>query len=172
MSPKYTLRFMMHIRSVVYSRKDLLQQIYQEKYGSMSPHRCNFFEFTRWDFILGADMKVYLLEANLSPEMPSKGPGHQKTITRELHLYNVMRILGADRKGGHAENWLRNSDVLLFAAICYKPVCASCTSEECFLCGHCLTADHVSMLKESLGEHLNRQGMRRLHPMPMNKKHC
>ncbi|XP_072017289.1 probable tubulin polyglutamylase ttll-15 [Amphiura filiformis] len=158
------------IRSVVYSRKDIIQHILQEKYGSMPSHSCNFFEFTRWDFILGADMKVYLLEANLSPDMSSKGPGHDRTMRNERHLYNVIRTLGADRKSGHANSWLRNSDVLVSAAICYKPMCASCTSEECFLCGHCLTEDHVTILKESFGEHLNRQGMRRLHPMPMTQE--
>ncbi|XP_072017292.1 probable tubulin polyglutamylase ttll-15 [Amphiura filiformis] len=110
-------------------------------------------------------MQVYLLEVNASPDMAM---GIENAARYEGFLLSVLRILGTDI-GGHAAhgNRLRNSDVLVYKAMCYEPMCESCTSEECLPCGHCLTAGHMTMLKESLGEHLNRLGMRRLHPKPM-----
>ncbi|XP_072018069.1 probable tubulin polyglutamylase ttll-15 [Amphiura filiformis] len=158
------------IRSIVYSRRDIIQQIYQEMYaGSKSSFSSNFFELMRWDFILGDNLQIYLLEVNPAPQMTFRGAGIPSTMKNERHLYNAMRTLGVDKIGGHTAkgNWLRDSDVLVSASICYKSTCESCTSQECLLCRHCLPDDHVTMLKESLGQHLNRQGMRRLHPKPM-----
>ncbi|XP_072016968.1 probable tubulin polyglutamylase ttll-15 [Amphiura filiformis] len=156
------------IRSVLYSGSDVMVQEFRKMYGSTPTRNVahNFFEFTRWDFILGSNMQVYLLEVNASPNMIVEYS--PRALRYEAYLFNVLHILGAD-KGGHAShrNWLRNSDVLVSKAMCYKPMCESCSSEECLQCGHCHTEDHVTMLKESLGEHLNRLGMRRLHPKPM-----
>ncbi|XP_072016967.1 probable tubulin polyglutamylase ttll-15 [Amphiura filiformis] len=105
---------------------------------------------------------------NASPELNFQGIRHPRTVRSEHVLFNVLHILGADTGGrGVQGNRLRNSDVLVYKAMCYEPMCESCTSEECLLCRHCLTADHVIMLKDSLGEQLNRLGMRRYHPKPM-----
>ncbi|XP_072016965.1 probable tubulin polyglutamylase ttll-15 [Amphiura filiformis] len=97
--------------------------------------------------------------------MTSQGVGHWRTIRYERVLFSYLHILGSD-KGGHG-NRLRNSNVLVSKAMCYEPTCESCSLEECLLCGHCLTTDHVTMLKDSFGEHLNRLDLRRLHPKPM-----
>ncbi|XP_072018038.1 probable tubulin polyglutamylase ttll-15 [Amphiura filiformis] len=157
------------IRSVLYSGRDIMLQEYRKMYHGFKPTvSCNFFEFTRWDFILGSNMQVYLLEVNASPELNFQGLRHPRTVRSEHVLFNVLHILGADigGRGAHG-NRLRSSNVLVSKALCYKPMCESCSLEECLLCGHCLTTDHVTRLKDSLGEHLNRLQLRRLHPKPM-----
>ena len=36
------------------------------------PHKRAFFEMVRFDFVVGSNMQLYLMEANMSPNLSSK----------------------------------------------------------------------------------------------------
>jgi tubulin monoglycylase TTLL15 len=53
----------------------------------------NFFELMRFDFVIDEDLNIYLLEANMSPNLSSAHfPPNQ--LLYEQVLYNMMGLLG------------------------------------------------------------------------------
>ena len=36
------------------------------------PHKRAFFEMVRFDFVVGSNLQIYLMEANMSPNLSSK----------------------------------------------------------------------------------------------------
>lgn len=61
----------------------------------------NFFELLRFDFIMDADLNVYLMEANMSPYLtPTNERFENYSLGYEQLIYNTMKIIGA---GSHGE---------------------------------------------------------------------
>ena len=48
-----------------------LQKSFVDAFGRY-PHKRSFFEMVRFDFVVGSDMQLYLMEANMSPNLSSK----------------------------------------------------------------------------------------------------
>lgn len=57
------------------------------------PSKDNFFEMMRFDLVIDEDLKVYLLEANMSPNLSSAHyPPNQ--LLYEQVLYNLFTLVG------------------------------------------------------------------------------
>merc|ERR1712203_746873 len=72
------------------------------KAASHYPYPHNFFEMVRFDFVLDDELKVYLMEANMSPNLSSKHFAQNRLLYEQV-VYNVLRLAGVVRGGifGH-----------------------------------------------------------------------
>lgn len=76
------------IRTIILDKEKLIVKFYNQFKKSE-----NFFELMRFDLIIDKNLKVYLIEANMSPNLSS---AHFKpnAILYEQILYNVMNLVG------------------------------------------------------------------------------
>ena len=81
------------IKTIYYKKEEQLAKITE----SMYPERKrNFFEMVRFDFTLDEDLNVYLMEANMSPNMASaKYPPNREIY--EPVLYSLFSLVGLVR---------------------------------------------------------------------------
>uniref|UniRef100_A0A2A4JIW4 Uncharacterized protein n=1 Tax=Heliothis virescens TaxID=7102 RepID=A0A2A4JIW4_HELVI len=135
----------------------------------------NFFEMMRFDFIVDENLKVYLLEANMSPNLSSKHyPPNQ--LLYEQVLYNLFSLTGVSqqnikREGStkYAESMISaQKNIAVFGEEC-KTICTdNCAALElCSLCKPCLNAKLRKSLLDAYGEFLHKGDFRRLVPPPM-----
>ncbi|EFA07282.1 probable tubulin polyglutamylase ttll-15 [Tribolium castaneum] len=134
----------------------------------------NFFELVRVDFVVDEDLNVFLLEANMSPNLSSAHfPPNQ--LLYEQVLYNVMGLLGlgerirkdslAVRSHSEEEMMVSDKNLATYPKECNSSLCKSgCVSPVCQLCRPCLSADTLEYLKEAYKEHLNRGDCKRIFP--------
>lgn len=59
--------------------------------------KSNFFEMMRFDFIVDENLKVFLLEANMSPNLSSAHYPPNQLIYEQV-LYNVLGLVGIGEK--------------------------------------------------------------------------
>ncbi|KAL5009069.1 hypothetical protein ScPMuIL_014650 [Solemya velum] len=133
----------------------------------------NFFEMVRFDFVLDIDMKLYLMEVNMSPNL-SSGFLSQNRFLYEHVVYNTLSLVGVAKsvpesvsKSSDAAYEMQVSDrnIVVFGDLCATQKCAkSCLIEECVLCHQCLTLDQKKILKSAYLEHINRGTCRRVFP--------
>lgn len=178
--------------------EESIRTIYQMMEGKMGqlaemyPHKStNFFEMVRFDFTLDADLQVYLMEANMSPNMASaKYPPNREIY--EPVLYSLLSLTGLTRLPGQtrARDWdrmpsgatrwdmlLLERDLSVLPEICSSEKChtgnqtedglmdsACSTVDECDICSHCLSEPLKAVLKASYLEELSRWHNRRLLP--------
>lgn len=56
----------------------------------------NFFELVRFDFLLDENLKLYLMEVNLSPNLtPMFKRFESNAVTNEQLIYNTLQLVGA-----------------------------------------------------------------------------
>ena len=60
------------------------------------PFSRHFFEMVRFDFILDSKMRLYLLEANMSPNL-STGHFPQNKVLYEETLFGMLNVVGISR---------------------------------------------------------------------------
>lgn len=139
--------------------------------------RSSFFEMMRIDLIVDENLKVWLLEANMSPNLSSaKFPPN--AIIYEQLLYNMFKLLGI----GSAEkresfNKLDTDSEIMISSVkhlvvepelCNSPPCSeSCAAEECNLCLPCLNSYQLFDLHAAYREHVNRGDTKRIFPKPL-----
>ncbi|XP_063428063.1 probable tubulin polyglutamylase ttll-15 [Mytilus trossulus] len=133
----------------------------------------NFFEMMRFDFVLDEDLNVYLMEANMSPNLSS---AHFSANTRlyEHVIFNLLSLVGIARSvtspfenSGEDERAMvsSNRDIAVFPEWCSGKNCQNnCLPEKCQLCSPCLTLELKKSLKAAYQEHMNRRGCRRVFP--------
>lgn len=161
------------IRNIYLAKEALIIGI-SSKFKSTS----NFFEMVRIDLVLDEDLNVYLMEANMSPNLSSAHfPPNQ--LLYEQVLYSVFSLVGvarilysSDRKNSHEEAAIEEmqaslKNIVVFPEICNK--CNSCDSHECLLCKPCLTGWTLNVLRSAYKEHVFRRDCRRLFPPPMDQ---
>ncbi|CAD0197651.1 unnamed protein product [Chrysodeixis includens] len=135
----------------------------------------NFFELFRFDFIVDEDLKVYLLEANMSPNLSSR---HfpQNELLYEQVLYHTMSLTGITRRGNvHGANsgdeataktmvgTMKN--IAVFGDVCSTKCKDSCEADLlCRLCKPCLDPSFKKDLLAAYNEHMDRGDYRRLVP--------
>jgi tubulin monoglycylase TTLL15 len=82
--------------------KKIIREVFELNNAKMRFHLLNyknptsFFELIRFDFLIDSDYKVYLMEANMSPNLSS---GHFKpnALLYEQVLMNVFSLVGLSR---------------------------------------------------------------------------
>ncbi|CAH0677249.1 unnamed protein product [Chilo suppressalis] len=142
------------------------------------PSSNNFFELMRFDLVLDEDMRVYLLEANMSPNLSSAHyPPNQ--LLYEQVLYNLFSITGI-RSRTNANSDPSNSDqatanmvashknIAVWGRECSTICKDNCHAlPTCSLCKPCLTPKLRSSLLKAHREFLHRGDFARLFPPPM-----
>ncbi|XP_033241832.1 probable tubulin polyglutamylase ttll-15 [Drosophila pseudoobscura] len=135
----------------------------------------NFFDLMRFDLFIDENLKVYLMEANMSPNLSS---AHFKpnSLLYEQVLYSVFNLVGIRQlHGTSAPIFSDSSDFLasdknLATALntCASNDCdRNCNKEKCSLCLPCLSGSEYKMLHQAYEEHLHRVDMKRIFPKPI-----
>ncbi|XP_059611917.1 probable tubulin polyglutamylase ttll-15 [Phlebotomus argentipes] len=158
------------IREVLLRKEHLLKNSLQR-----FRTRRNFFEFMRFDFIIDENLRVFLLEANMSPNLSS---AHFKPnqLLYEQVIYNVLKLVGIGsalqreslETGSSDEEAMQSSlkNIVVSANECAGELCrASCDDSKCKLCRQCLSRDDLAVLHAAYREHSNRGDMLRIFPV-------
>ncbi|XP_072047983.1 probable tubulin polyglutamylase ttll-15 isoform X2 [Amphiura filiformis] len=153
------------VHDVVYNRRGILGNVINgnKRFGNYS----SFFEVTRWDFIIDENMKVYLIEANMSPNLMTS---HFLARAKNYNtIFNTITTIGY-RHGSWNTNGIRDKDINVDIKVCFTEICKACELKECYLCSKCLPDEIKQMLRTSYMEHVNRLGLRRVHPKPLGQE--
>ncbi|XP_026741588.1 tubulin polyglutamylase TTLL7 isoform X2 [Trichoplusia ni] len=138
----------------------------------------NFFELFRFDFIIDEDFKVYLLEANMSPNL-SSNHFPQNELLYEQVLYHTFSLTGVTRRGNvHGANSgdaataktmiATMKNIAVFSDVCSSKCMETCEADIlCKLCKPCLEPSFKQDLLAAYNEHMDRGDYRRLLPTPM-----
>ncbi|XP_071453874.1 probable tubulin polyglutamylase ttll-15 [Hetaerina americana] len=155
----------------------LLKEPYLIESTSHYKNSLNFFEMVRIDFIIDEDLNVFIMEANMSPNLSSAHfPPNQ--LLYEQVIYNLMSLVGIGTRiqkfGLHhspddvEEMQVSFKNLAVEASRCSKKICSSCLAPQCLICKPCLTSNTIEILKNAYLEHENRLSTRRVFPPPMN----
>jgi tubulin monoglycylase TTLL15 len=160
------------IRVAILTKQPLLKGLLQSY-----KNRHNFFEMARFDLIVDDDMKVYLIEANMSPNL-SSAHFKQNSLLYEQVIYNLFGLVGVGsyvnrenfKKLDSDTEAMLSSDknVMVNGHICSQIPCSeTCSPVECQLCKPCLSRNEISELHRSYREHVNRGDNKRIFPVPV-----
>ncbi|XP_055851537.1 probable tubulin polyglutamylase ttll-15 [Episyrphus balteatus] len=138
----------------------------------------NFFELMRFDLIIDENLKVVLMEANMSPNL-SSAHFKQNSLLYEQILYSVLNLVGIGTPIDHSLMALGSEDVeemisndrniATLLNLCADYDCdKSCNKLECELCLPCLSGKDHQTLHAAFREHLHRVNMKRIIPKPIN----
>ncbi|MFH4977472.1 hypothetical protein AB6A40_004181 [Gnathostoma spinigerum] len=172
---------------VWFSMKETIAEVFEAQQKKMNAtafkyrDQRSFFELSRFDFILDKDLNVYLMEANMSPNL-STGHFPQNRLLYEQVIINVLSLVGV-ASHLHGQSFEMNfkdkkiremsvspRDLRIFGDECISSnsTCygkKGCTTElRCRLCGHCMTYAVSSILRCAYREHVHRYNMRRALP--------
>jgi tubulin monoglycylase TTLL15 len=150
-----------------------------------STRRGGLFELLRFDFILDDQMKLFLMEINMSPDMEAVKA--RENVTFEQLVHDTITLMGGARRlnlepvcvgntvqcPGSSEDNRAESEMLSAA----KDVAVnlndcincneSCDHEACALCLSCLPRSTLLDFLQSHREHHRRGRMKRLFPTKM-----
>ncbi|KAM3958815.1 tubulin tyrosine ligase-like 15 isoform 2-T2 [Aphomia sociella] len=142
----------------------------------------NFFELMRFDLVVDEDLKVYLLEANMSPNLSSAHyPPNQ--LLYEQVLYNLFSLTGVtDRVNGYNDPNLRDyasvrnmvssqKNIAVWGEECSTVCKDNCESHSvCGLCKPCINSKLRNSLLRAHREYLHRGDYGRIFPPPLVPK--
>ncbi|KAK6989903.1 tubulin polyglutamylase TTLL4 [Biomphalaria glabrata] len=136
------------------------------------PSKRNFFEMMRFDFVLDENLNIYLMEANMSPNLSSDHFKENARLYKHV-IFNLLNLVGISH---FPRTFLLNlkdklslhvsaRDIQVFPRLCLRLVCISnCSQIACRLCKHCLNQDLMTDLKIAYLEHLHRGTAKRIFP--------
>lgn len=143
------------------------------------PHKRNFFEMVRFDFVLDSKLNVYLMEVNMSPNLSTKHFAGNRLLYEQV-IYNLLRLVGIARPGLNQdtskegfEMQVSDKDISVFVDECSSKKCSqaeACDQVECRLCQTCLSSDQEEFLKLAYLEHVSRHATKRIFPRPVQDK--
>merc|ERR1719219_979764 len=114
------------------------------KATSHYPHKEAFFEMVRFDFVIDDELKVYLMEANMSPNLSSQHFSANAGLYEEV-VDALLRLVGVVGVAQHGQlEAVQEKDVLVSPDVCSAD--CSCTEERCKLCRPCLSALDLNIL--------------------------
>ncbi|EPB67318.1 hypothetical protein ANCCEY_13592 [Ancylostoma ceylanicum] len=104
------------------------------------PSKARFFELSRFDFMVDADLNVHLLEANMSPNLSSGHFAQNQILYEEvlLNLFSLVGIASAFTQDAREEIRARNSaenfvvpdhNIHVPLADCLSSACSSCDAK-------------------------------------------
>uniref|UniRef100_A0A182NCV4 Uncharacterized protein n=1 Tax=Anopheles dirus TaxID=7168 RepID=A0A182NCV4_9DIPT len=144
-------------------------------------NRRNFFEMMRFDLVVDNNLKVYLMEANMSPNLSSAHFKPNRLLYEQV-IYNLFQLVGVGssvrrdsfrKQQPDTEAMLSSLKNLATAAnqCAELPCTESCAPVECQLCSTCLEASDLDDLQRAYREHINRGDMKRIFPVPKADRH-
>ncbi|XP_067028366.1 probable tubulin polyglutamylase ttll-15 isoform X2 [Acropora muricata] len=123
-----------------------------------------FFELVRFDFILDADMKVWLMEVNMSPNLSSAAHNENKLMYEQV-IFNLLSLVGVATKLDHSLKYsspaekdmlVSDYDTQVLYQVCASRECSKdCHMEvgflrlnyKCRLCFPCLREPERQFIK-------------------------
>uniref|UniRef100_A0A915PJ10 Uncharacterized protein n=1 Tax=Setaria digitata TaxID=48799 RepID=A0A915PJ10_9BILA len=179
--------------SLIWDRiKEIIADVFQSQQhklfiaGTNFADRRAFFELSRFDFVLDKDLNVYLMEANMSPNLSSRHFPPNKLLYQQV-IINLFSLVGITsnphgmsfedhfKENGGRELFISDRDLRVFSNDCTgnRSKCSSkdgCKKEfKCQLCGHCMDSQLRGILRSAYEEHMSRRNMRRILPRTMHK---
>ncbi|XP_058812213.1 probable tubulin polyglutamylase ttll-15 [Topomyia yanbarensis] len=159
------------IRLAILKKEPLMADILP-RYAS----KRNFFEMMRFDLVVDNKLRVFLMEANMSPNLSSAHFKPNRLLYEQV-IYNFLRMVGVGSDLRRESFRKRSPDteamvsslknIVVEANRCSEAPCAeSCAPEECSLCVACLSGSDLRDLHAAYREHLNRGDMKRIFPVP------
>ncbi|CAB3386117.1 Hypothetical predicted protein [Cloeon dipterum] len=161
--------------------RDAVESVYLTRLDAILPyvnkykHKNNFFELVRFDFILDENFKVYLLEANMSPNLSSvknseNGIRHDQTLFSTLSLVGISNFFTPlfQNENRSREMEVSKRNIMVYPEHCLK--CTDCSSINCQLCEPCLTEELLNDIKATYREHKNKNRFKRLFPPKMTQE--
>ncbi|KAJ0176252.1 hypothetical protein K1T71_008426 [Dendrolimus kikuchii] len=144
------------------------------------PSSDNFFEMMRFDLVVDEDLKVYLLEANMSPNL-SSAHFRPNQLLYEQVLYNLFSLTGVSthlhgssnsRERTSSQNMVSSQkNIGVWGKECSTICKENCSADQiCGLCRPCISARMRNSLLEAHREFLHRGDFRRLLPPCMIRK--
>ncbi|XP_045500000.1 probable tubulin polyglutamylase ttll-15 [Colias croceus] len=136
----------------------------------------NFFEMMRFDLIVDEDLKVYLIEANMSPNLSSAHyPPNQ--LLYEQVLYNLFSLTGVANHMGNlsdqtaVQNMISaQKNIAVYSKECSTTCKDNCdATSACALCKPCLNNKLKNALLTAHREHIHKGDFRRLFPPAMQQ---
>jgi len=143
------------------------------------PTTRQFFEMVRFDFVVDDELNVYLMEANMSPNLSSahfkqNEPLYEQVVYSLLSLIGVASLLTPDlarvSTGPVAEMQAAEKDLAVFGLECGSSACLDSCAGICQVCLPCLSRRQKATLRQALLEHLNRQLTRRILPVATTRE--
>jgi len=144
------------------------------------PHKSAFFEMVRFDFVVDEDLNVYLMEANMSPNLSSAHFPPNRLLYEQV-IHSVLRLVGVVSNSVQSdllhppskeakEMQASVKDLYVFPDLCSSPDCSSsCALSKCELCKSCLSSDDVEMLRSAWLEGARQFATRRIYPVPVTR---
>lgn len=134
----------------------------------------------RFDLVIDNDLQVFLMEANMSPNLSSAHfPPNQ--LLYEQVIYHTLALLGIG-SNLHRESLRPRSssteimistdkNIVVNAETCAQLPCTeSCAPEQCQLCRPCLTKSEFNEIHAAYREHVNRGETKRIFPKPIESR--
>ncbi|XP_041981293.1 probable tubulin polyglutamylase ttll-15 [Aricia agestis] len=139
------------------------------------PSPDHFFEMMRFDLVVDEGLKVYLLEANMSPNLSSAHyPPNQLLYEQVLYsLYSITGVASHVQPGKFEDRATQNmvssqKNIAVWSEVCSTTCRENCEeSLICGLCKPCMTSRLKSSLLGAHKEYLHRGDFRRLFPPKM-----
>lgn len=133
----------------------------------------------RIDFVVDENLKVYLMEANMSPSITSVGTTERILVYDQL-IYNIFGLVGVasniyrrsfetiskdvDSMLSSYPNFVTNSEV------CSSRACEEyCDAVDCELCLNCMSDNDKQELNNAYREYKNRGEFKRIIPGTMDR---
>ena len=128
----------------------------------------------RFDFLVDEDLNVYLMEANMSPNLSSLHFAPNKLLYEQV-IYNLLSLVGLTRIDGitdwpnyDAEKWdlrVSDKDLAVNEELCSSEECfLSCKNDKCRSCYMCLSDSMKLHLKDAYLEQKSIWSSKRLIP--------
>ncbi|KAB0804348.1 hypothetical protein PPYR_01318 [Photinus pyralis] len=135
------------------------------------PSKENFFEMMRFDFVVTEDLEVFLMEANMSPNLSSAHFPPNRLFFEQI-IYNLLGLVGLNNavksnQMSTLENEMRVADknIMVYPDECNSALCSSsCISPMCGLCRPCLSPENKRNFLRAYLEHMNRGECKRIYP--------
>lgn len=138
----------------------------------------------RFDFALDDQLNVYLMEANMSPNLASQKYPPNKWLYEQV-LYSLFSLTGIVRYpqlsswyDKPVDRWgmmLLDADLTILPEVCGSDRClvngtsTVCADDECDACLRCLSDDLRPILRDAYTEEYSRWHTRRLIPDTTNE---
>ncbi|CAK9807979.1 Probable tubulin polyglutamylase ttll-15 [Anthophora plagiata] len=136
----------------------------------------NFFELVRMDFALDDDLNVYIMEANMSPNLSSAHYAPNQLLYEQV-IYNLFSLIGIGQRIRKDSLKIRNrmeeemevaeKNLVVLPELCME--CDDCFRVECQLCNPCFTPEIKLILSQSYLEHQNKMDFQRIFPPAITK---
>ncbi|CAK9814066.1 Probable tubulin polyglutamylase ttll-15 [Anthophora quadrimaculata] len=136
----------------------------------------NFFELIRIDFALDDDLNVYIMEANMSPNLSSAHYAPNQLLYEQV-IYNLFSLIGIGQRIRKDSLKIRNrmeeemevaeKNLMVLPELCIE--CDDCFRVECQLCNPCFTPEIKLILSQSYLEHQNKMDFQRIFPPAITK---